>query len=184
MDTIDLKYIENIKEEGYRPSVIGALICHELVALFRSNRYPGYEFVQGGINFGELPIEAIQREVIEELGYWFYTECQFPPQKAEFLFEDRMKMNIKEKILTASGKTVNPIGKHYLIYAVSLKSDKKLPEINPDDLNFNGTSVKFDRCSWTTNEKAKQLVQTITNSTKKSIAIRALQILFDKKYIR
>lgn len=176
------EYIEKIKQEGFRPCVIGAMVCSGLIGLSKSNKYPGYEFLQGGINYGETPIEAIERETIEELGFWFHKECNFPPKRHQFLFEDRMEMKVKEPVISDKGP-IKTKGKHYLIYALEINPEnEKLPQINPDDFEFRGTTVKFHEHKWVTKAEALKLIEQITNPKKMEIAKRTIGILAELGY--
>ena len=176
------QYIEKVKSEGFRPCVIAAMVCNGLIGLSRSNKYPGYEFLQGGINYGETPIEAIERETIEELGFWFHKECNFPHKRNQFLFEDQLEMKVKEPVMSDKG-SIKARGKHYLVYALEIEpTNQKLPGINPDDFKFQGTTVKFHEQKWVTRNEAMQLIQKIANPKKKEIAKRAIEMLADLGY--
>jgi len=172
-----LKHVDQVKRTGYRPSVIAALIFQGKVGMFRSNKYPGFEFVQGGIEGIETPLEAIKREVIEELGYWFYSKCNFPPQNLKFLFEEKMKTKIKGELVTQTGEKIKPVGKQYVVFGVILKEKGELPEINEEDSKWKGTTVKFHEHRWVGPNEARKLAATITNPIKKEIALRTIDCL-------
>jgi hypothetical protein len=177
------QYIDQIKLDGFRPCIIGAITCNGKIGLLRSNKYPGYEFVQGGIGFGETPVEAIEREVIEEMGFWFHKECNFPPRRHQFLFEDKMQTKVKEVQVTSSGEEIQPKGKHYLVYGLEINPvNNKLPEINSEDFQFKGSTVKLHSCKWVSVKEALELVQTLQNQKKEEIATRAIKCLEDLGY--
>jgi hypothetical protein len=181
---IDEKYLNDIRSERYRPCVIGAIICNGQIALFKSNKYPGYLFVQGGIETGESPLEALEREVMEELGYWFYTGCQFPPTRSEFLFDRKMaSKNIKSKISNSSGESFKPKGKHYLVYFIDISRGQEPPYIKEDDYSFAGSTVCFTKNKWSNYTDAKKLVAGIDNEIKRELTREALDILFKKGYL-
>jgi len=179
------QYIDQIKLEGFRPCVIGAITCNGLIGLLRSNKYPGYEFVQGGVALGETPIEAIEREVIEEMGFWFHKECHFPPKRYQFLFEDKMETKVKETLVTSDNKEIRPKGKHYLVYGLEINSPhENLPKINPEDFSFTGSTVKLHECRWVRVDEALRLVQTLTSPKKREIATNAIKQLEELGYAK
>lgn len=174
-----LQKIDQIKESGFRPCVIAVLVCNGKLGLFHSHKYPGYEFLQGGINFGETPIETVEREALEEAGYWFYKGCNFPPKNVEFLFEEHMKTKVKETLLTENGKQVNPEGKHYLVYLVELNT-VQVPEITAEDMDYLGSSVKFDKVVWADSILANKLTSGIQNLIKRDIAKKAIDLAMQR----
>lgn len=174
-----LQYLNTLKNDGFRPTLICAMMMKGKVALFSSNRYPGWEFLQGGIEFNELPIETFEREVAEELGYSFYKECNFPPKRFDWLFEERLKTKIKEKVLTAEGVEIAPQAKYYIIFAAEMDAEK-FPEINPEDFAFSGTTVKLHKCKWVGYDESINLVGKIQSTNKREIVIRVLDKLKDK----
>jgi 8-oxo-dGTP pyrophosphatase MutT (NUDIX family) len=138
--------------------------------------------IQGGIEFRETPIETLEREVVEELGYHFYQSCHFPPEKFIWLFEDQMQTKISGTLLTEEGKEIKPIAKYYIIFAAILRTDQ-FPHVNPDDSNFKGTTVKLHKCKWTNYQEARELVKTNQNPKKREIAERILEKLKEKNFI-
>ncbi len=58
-----------IDEDGYRPNV-GIVICNRNAQVLwaRRVRQNSWQFPQGGLNEGEEPLEAMYRELYEELG--------------------------------------------------------------------------------------------------------------------
>lgn len=176
------QYIDKIKIDGFRPCIVGALTCNGLVGLLRTNKYPGYEFVQGGIRHGERPIEAVDREIIEETGFWFHKECNFPPKRFQFLFEDRMETKVKDQLVTSQGENISPRGKHYLVYGVEIDKQDGLPKVNLEDSQYKGSSVKFHECRWVSVKEGLELVKTLTNPKKQEIATRAILKLQELGY--
>lgn len=56
-------------KNNYRPNV-GMIICNKKYQIFWAKRYKqnSWQFPQGGINFKESPVEAMYRELSEEVG--------------------------------------------------------------------------------------------------------------------
>ena len=175
--------LDKIKQEGYRPCVVAALVFNRKVGLFQSKKYFGSEFIQGGIEFGEEPLETIEREVMEEAGFWFYSLCDFPPEKSEYLFEARMETKVKGTLRTTNGAEIHPIGKHYFVYAVKLKDMDHLPQIDGNDINFSGSTVKFLKCDWVDSTKATEVMGKNNNPIKRDIEIKTISLLKEKSYI-
>src|SRR6266542_914331 len=93
------------KQEGVWHTSVGAVIKNdERILLVKRRSYPfGYDFPAGHVEYGEEPIDAVQREVLEETGLrvtetellyqgemvgnkckygadhhnWFFFECQY-----------------------------------------------------------------------------------------------------------
>jgi 8-oxo-dGTP pyrophosphatase MutT (NUDIX family) len=64
--------LSDIQKSGYFRANVGVILFKEggLVAVFERRNQPGaYQFPQGGIDKGEQPIEAVRRELQEELGF-------------------------------------------------------------------------------------------------------------------
>jgi 8-oxo-dGTP pyrophosphatase MutT (NUDIX family) len=173
------QYLNTLKSEGLRPTLICAIMVKGKVGLFSSNHYPGWEFLQGGIGFNELPIETFEREVAEELGYTFYQKCHFPPKRFDWLFEAQLKTKIKDKVLTIEGVEVKPTAKHYIVFAAEMDVGK-FPEINADDFAFSGTTVKLHNCKWVGYEEAINLIKKIPSPNKREIIRKVLDKLKDK----
>lgn len=172
---IDESNINKVKNEGYRPCAMAALIYNKKIALFNTKKYPGYYLLQGGIEPFEMPIEAIEREVVEELGYSFYSKCKFPPNLSKYLFEDNMESkNIKDRILLSSGESMKARGKHYFVYALDISSGGDIPTISPADYSFVGTSVEYQQCKWCGADDARRLLSTNTNLVKRAMSLRAV----------
>jgi putative (di)nucleoside polyphosphate hydrolase len=58
-----------LDREGYRPNV-GIILCNSRNEVFWAKRVRehSWQFPQGGINYGETPIQAMYRELHEEVG--------------------------------------------------------------------------------------------------------------------
>lgn len=178
------QYVNDLKKTGYRPTLICVLISDNLIGLLKGRNYNGYEFVQGGIEYGESPLETLEREVMEELGYWFHKACNFSRIKMTYLFEGRMDMKIKDKLITQEGELVRPKGKHYIVFAAEICTDGELPEVNQDDVNYKGSSVKLEKCIWVNIGEAKRILKKTRNPVKRNIVLKAIDIAQEKELVR
>jgi len=177
-------YIDELKRKGYRPTLVCALVMNNRVAVFKNNTYGGYELVQGGFEAGESPEETLEREVIEELGFWFHKECNFRQIVMTYLFEEKMEMKIAGHLETRTKEKIVPKGKHYIVFAAEIHSSTtKFPQINPDDFSFKGTSVKLHQCRWVNAKEARSTLETITNPKKREIALRVIDLLVKKEFV-
>lgn len=170
MDEIEksvyLAHLNQVRKEGYRPCIVAVLICNGKIGLCEAKDYHWYEFPQGGIEFEELPLETIQREIKEELGEDFYIKCEFPAE-LKHLFEVQHKMKVKDNLKLETGEIVKPIGKEYIVYTVKLNA-VNFPQINTE----NGTD--FKRCLWVNYDEAKNLIKNTKSPVKREIAQRAV----------
>jgi len=67
--TENLRYLDMIDRDGYRPNV-GIILCNHKNEVFWGKRVREYswQFPQGGIKHGETPEAAMYRELMEEVG--------------------------------------------------------------------------------------------------------------------
>lgn len=177
-----LQYLNTLKKEGLRPTLICAIVVKGKVGLFSSNRYPGWELLQGGIEFNEIPIDTFEREVAEELGFHFHQGCHFPPKRFDWIFEDQLKTRVKDKVLTVEGVEIKPTAKHYIVFVAEMDVEN-FPEINSDDFAFSGTTVKLHKVQWVGYNEAINLIKSIQNPKKKEIIRKTLDKLKEKGFL-
>jgi hypothetical protein len=178
------RYIDELKQIGYRPTLVGALVKNKRVALFENNEYKGFEFIQGGFEHGENPKETLEREIIEELGYWFHHDCNFSSLEMIYLFEDKMNMKVKGKLQTSTKEEFSAKGKHYVVFAAVLDNGSiDFPQISPEDYSFTGTSVKLHQCRWVDAKTAHKLLSKISNPKKREMASKTIDLLLRKELI-
>jgi putative (di)nucleoside polyphosphate hydrolase len=67
--TENLRYLDMIDRDGYRPNV-GIILCNHKNEVFWGKRVRehSWQFPQGGIKHGETPEAAMYRELMEEVG--------------------------------------------------------------------------------------------------------------------
>ncbi|MEI7792907.1 MAG: NUDIX domain-containing protein [Candidatus Berkelbacteria bacterium] len=182
-----LAQLDEIRLEGYRPCVIAALACQGRVGLFHTNRYPGYEFAQGGIELGEIPAETIEREIREEAGDGFSMDCAWPIEPT-FMFEARMETKVKGVLKTSNGTIVSPRGKHYLVYAVPLQNTDYFPEIQfewegESMWKENGGTIQFTGYSWADARASAKLTRRIQSPRKQEIVQSAISSLVSLGFV-
>ena len=94
-------YTEGMEERLYRPNVAGLLVRKDgkLLICERSRQEGAWQFPQGGIDPGETALEAVRREIGEEVGFlpsqYDVVESRsgyrydYPPEVLEYVREKR-----------------------------------------------------------------------------------------------
>lgn len=168
-----LAHLNLVRKEGFRPCMIAVLILNNRVGICEAKDYHWYEFPQGGIEPGELPIQTIEREIKEELGEQFSNQCHFPPKTIKHLFDVQNKMKVKGNLVLDNGEYVNPKGKQYMVFAVELNNDlPQPPQINQEDID-----VEFKQCLWVKASEAKELIKRTSHVVKREVAFRAVNMI-------
>jgi 8-oxo-dGTP diphosphatase len=71
MDFLDVKgkKVKSPKEYTWRPAVYGVLICDNKLLIIQPDWDNSYSLPGGSMELGENPLEALEREFLEETGY-------------------------------------------------------------------------------------------------------------------
>lgn len=183
MDPIEesayLAHLNLVRKDGYRPCMIAVLICNGKVGLCEAKRYHWYEFLQGGIEPGELPEITLEREIKEEAGEKFYQECFSQDVNISHMFDVQHKMKVKDKQELETGEKIGFKGKEYMVFAVNFKNLSQLPQINAND-----EQTEFKHCHWVDYESAKNLIKYTKSDVKREIAFRAVNLLKKMEVIK
>jgi len=153
---IDLQKLDQIRISGFRPQVVFCLLDEQKTLLFYKENHKLWQFPQGGIKNNELPEQALEREIKEELGPGIFALIQGP---AQFIGEEKIKFppstrDVKS-LFTDQGEKIKMIGKKYFLYVFYL---------NSKDINISET--EFDDFLWVDYNQGKEKAQKIYQAGK------------------
>ena len=173
MDELTLTQIDKVRQEGFRPDVVGCVLNDKKILLLYKAEYKLWLFPQGGIKNNETPQTALHREMSEELGEEFIAQCQKP---YSYLGDDKMEFTPDkydmDELFLDSGDKVKMIGKAYLFYI-----------LNSQTQNLDIAKTEFDEYFWLEYHSAGFLVSKIYQSGRRRIMTKVLNLLKDKGLI-
>ncbi|MFZ5424515.1 MAG: NUDIX hydrolase [Patescibacteria group bacterium] len=173
MTSINLDKLNDLRKQGFRPVVVAAIVKNYKILMFYHKKYSVWMLPQGGISSGELPQEALQRELSEEINYTFVENLRFP---AKLFHEHRLKFprhqHGSRTLFDDSGVYYEMKGKHYLFHV--------LEAIAP----VNTLAEEFDDAAWLGYENARNLVLEMPQKNKKDIILKLLDMLVSANYIK
>ena len=170
---ISLEQIDKIREQGYRPGVVGVFVNQNKVLLLNKADWSLWLFAQGGIKNNETTMEALQREMTEELGADFVSTWISEPT---LILQDRIgfkrdSQNNRQLNLD-NGTTIKMTGKHYYYYVIAVESQ-----------NLDISQTDFDEYRWLDYDQALELAQTIYQKNKQRALLKVLDLLVESEFI-
>lgn len=169
-----IEELDNIRKEGFRPGVIASIVHEKKILMFFKKEYKLWMLPQGGINNKEMPVDALQRELIEEVGATFSSNLEY--SKAKMFGNDRMEFKPGKHALrelhTDEGEEVQMIGKDYLFYMIPAKTD---------ELNIKDTD--FDEHFWMSFREAYFIADKIYQKGKRRITLKIMNALHSLELI-
>lgn len=132
IDTFYCKGNGMIDKEGYRPNV-GIVLLHKQGTIFWGKRVGkfSWQFPQGGIEHGESPLQAMFRELYEEVG--------LRPEHVQYIGRTRDWLRYNVPTISQRGRYR---GQKQIWFLVRLQAEEK-------DIDLNVTShPEFDGWRW------------------------------------
>jgi len=170
--------LDAIRKAGLRPEVVGCFFNDNKLLFLFDDRYKVWGLPQGGIDNGEMPSAALNREMEEELGKDFVNKCDtcIVLGRCTLMGEDHIffpaSTKVEKVLKTDDGTEVPMKGKEYLFYAVQTQSQ-----------SLDIKKTEFERHSWLTHEKALQLADDMPQKGKQKITREAISLLKENKFI-
>lgn len=168
------KEIDQVRQAGFRPTVVACLIYKKKVLLVFKKKYHHWLMPQGGVENQETLKEALVREVKEELGEKFALQLsQIGPT---LLTED--ELDFKESdfkardLFTDAGQPIEMLGKHYYFLVAEVK-----------DIGFDARKSEFDRVVWANFKKAQKIIESVYLQNKKNILQKSIDVLKEQGLI-
>ncbi|MBU0613730.1 NUDIX hydrolase [Patescibacteria group bacterium] len=169
MEYPTLQELDKIRKKGFRPQVVGCFLLDKKILFVHDSEYNLWQLPQGGVNNGENVLNAIEREMEEELGSDFAGSIKV----GELIAEDQIEFPIHKQgmreLKSDDGDFVHMRGKHYFFFVI-LPTDKFI------DIN----QAEFDECKWLDYERAIEFTETIYQRGKKRITLSIIQNLKQK----
>ncbi|MFA6132124.1 MAG: NUDIX domain-containing protein [Patescibacteria group bacterium] len=167
MEVPDLIKIDQIRNRGFRPQVVGCFINDKKVLFLFKKEHNLWQLPQGGVNNKELLKTAFFREMAEELGSDFIKTVK---KNIQIFGEDEVKFpsrnqNTRE-LRNDADQDIYMKGKKYFFITTSSASQ-----------NIDITKTEFDDFKWLSFEDGLSLCDTILQKGKKRITTKALKEL-------
>ncbi len=164
----ELKIIDNIRKQGFRPQVVGCFIYNSKILFLYKKEHNLWQFPQGGIENEETIQQALKREMTEELGKDFINNCDlsnpliFNEQQLKFPSSSKgfreLKTDLEEKIKMK--------GKRY--FFIKIPTNKTKIKIN---------QTEFDDYQWLTFAEASSKAKEIYQKGKRQLTLKAIESL-------
>tara|TARA_B100000700_G_C14964208_1_gene818042 strand:+ start:84 stop:605 length:522 start_codon:yes stop_codon:yes gene_type:complete len=168
-----LQEIDDIRQKGMRPQVVGCFVHNKKVLLMYMEKYNLWQFPQGGIDNKEDAITAVKREMAEELGDVFVKkqDGDITCIGMDTLVFPEHKQGSRE-LVTDAGEEVFMVGKTYFFMILPTTTE----EIAIKD-------TEFDEYIWLPYDQAKRLAENIYQTGKRRMTCNILDRLRDLEMI-
>ncbi|MCU0680365.1 MAG: NUDIX domain-containing protein [Planctomycetes bacterium] len=159
--------LDEIRLAGFRPEVVACFLCDKKILFLYNKDYDLWQLPQGGIDNGETTDSAFIREMTEELGKTFLSQCY---TDLTFIGEDKILLppsaQFSRELETDDGQIIMMSGKKYFF----LSSQSQSLEINIEE-------TEFADYKWLDYSEAFQLMSQNTQKGKARIIIKVLKLL-------
>lgn len=167
MREISLKELNEIRIEGYRPGVVCCLVNAAQLLLVFKKEYGLWLIPQGGVDNKETIADAIERELVSELGQSIFDQCK---KEYNYFGEGDIEFNPNSKgmreLQTDEGNYIDMKGKRYFFFVVECTDQK-------NDLS----NSEFDDYAWVNFEQAEFLLGKNYQLNKKELTLNAINQL-------
>ncbi len=159
--------IEATRHKGYRPDVVLCVLHDNKILFMYKKEHELWQIPQGGIEETETPHDALQRELGEEFGE---TLAKSYSGDHAYIGEDFITFH--PKVIEEKGRfldeaqTIQMVGKHYYLYALSVASGEHSVE-----------ESEFDDSKWLSFDEAKELAASIYQAKKRQLTLNTLSAL-------
>lgn len=173
MNKLSFKDIDQIRNQGLRPQIVGCFVNDQKILFLFKKEYDLWQLPQGGIDNKETLEQATKREMIEELGNNFISQCD---KNYELIGEDTISFPPStqgtRELINDEGKKIYMKGKEYFFMLInSRKTDLEIKE------------TEFDDYKWLSYDEAIKLTDSIYQTGKKRITAKILNLLHDQNKI-
>ena len=169
-----LEQLEKIRETGFRPGVVACILNTKKLLMFYKKEHKLWQLPQGGINSGESPLDALKREIIEELGNTILSGLDF--SNVPYLLNDRMEFKPGRHSIgtveTITGKEITMVGKEYFFYSIQSGTSEVVI-----------SETQFDEYFWVSYKEGYFLADRMYQKGKKRITQKVLNKLSELKLI-
>jgi len=170
MESIILQQIDKIRQEGFRPQVVGCIIADNKILFVYKEKYKLWQLPQGGVDNREDIEQATTREMTEELGKDFTKSFRV----SKVIGEDKLifpkHLQGSRTLRTDKGKEIFMLGKKYFFVPITTTNK-----------NLNITKTEFDDYKWLGYQEALNLTARIYQKGKQQTTLKALESLHRQK---
>lgn len=162
-----LQEIDQIRQQGMRPQIVGCFLNNKKVLFLYSKKYNLWQFAQGGIDNLETIDQAFKREFREELGSVFMAKVESDFSVIgdyEIIFPASNQGS--RELKTDDGQDIVMKGKKYFFV---------VGETETADLDIDST--EFDDYRWVSLKEGNELCETIYQKNKRAMTKKILDIL-------
>ncbi len=168
-----LSEIDQIRNEGSRPQIVGCFLSDKKVLFLFKKAHNLWQLPQGGIDNRETAEAAFFREMGEELGSEFVKTCDkdimlFAKDTVSFPAHSQNSRDLKND----AGEDIFMKGKKYFFIYAKTKS-----------ATLDISKSEFDKFKWVSLEEGLILCDMIYQKGKKRITRSALQTLREQNLI-
>lgn len=165
MNKPTLEFLDKIRKEGFRPGVVACIIHGRKLLLFYKEDHKIWQLPQGGISNKETYLDALARDLTEELGGEFVLHLNL--SEVDIIDEDRMEFkpgrHEVSDLETDAGESVPMLGKHYYFCVIKSATDK-----------IDITQTQFDQFFWVTYIEAYFLANKMYQKGKRRITLKII----------
>ncbi len=166
MNSVTLEQIDNIRQEGLRPQIVGCILHDKKILFVYKEKYKLWQLPQGGIDNKETIQEAAIREMTEELGADFTKSFQIGAVIGSDTLIFPKHLQGSRHLQTDVGEKQLMLGKKY--FFIPLQAGNK-------DLDISQT--EFDDYKWLNYGEAILITKKIHQEGKQQTTLKALTVL-------
>jgi putative (di)nucleoside polyphosphate hydrolase len=166
MQTPTLPGIDKIRQEGFRPQVVGCILHNKKILFVYKEKHKLWQLPQGGIDNKESIEQATLREMSEELGINFTKSFQI----GKIIGEDKLifpkYLQGSRNLQTDNGEEKLMLGKKYFFIPIQTTTE-----------TLDITKTEFDDYKWLTYEESLELTKKIYQKGKQQLTLRIITLL-------
>ena len=166
MDSITLEQIDDIRQKGLRPQVVGCILHDKKILFVYKEKHKLWQLPQGGIDNKETIKQAITREMTEELGIKFTKSFQVGKVIGNDTLIFPKHLQDSRHLQTDVGEKKLMLGKKYFFIPIQTTSE-----------NLDITQTEFDDYKWLSYKKSILTIRNIHQKGKQQIIFKALTAL-------
>ncbi len=165
--------LNDIRKKGFRPGVVSCIVHNKMLLLFYKREYGEWQLPQGGIENGESIEDAVNREMLGELGANLTASFLKP---YELIGEDELVFpkqhhGVKE-LKTDEGEDILMQGKKYYFCVINVPTE---------DVAI--TETEFDDYFWLPFDQALYLANQSKAVNKKKLVVKVITLLKELGFI-
>ena len=167
-----LQDIDKIRQDGFRPQVVGCIMHNNKILFVYKEKYKLWQLPQGGIDNGENIQQAAIREMAEELGKDFTKSFHIDTMIGEDKLIFPRYLQGSRNLQTDTGEEKLMLGKKYFF----------IP-IQTDNANLDISQTEFDDYQWLNYAEATLITKNIFQKGKRQLITKIINLLHKNESI-